>query len=180
MLSDRQIHKSSRSQELNELLEMIFAQELLVPSKELWIVSPWISNIPILDNSTYKYACIDPNWGRTEIRLSEILMKLMLSGTFIYLVIKDPVEEKSNYWFREEFENQTKLYGFLDKSNFKIIYKTNLHAKGILTDSSVLSGSMNLTYYGVTRNNEQIDFRTNPQSISKQLLIYKQEYLNAG
>lgn len=37
--------------EIREMLEGIFVAELLVPSDSLWLVSPWITDIDILDNA---------------------------------------------------------------------------------------------------------------------------------
>ena len=33
-----------------DLLQMLFLSELLAPSRCLWLVSPWISDIPVIDN----------------------------------------------------------------------------------------------------------------------------------
>ena len=43
-------HSESSPKILEELFHNIFMAEFLDPSDEIWIVSPWISNIQIFDN----------------------------------------------------------------------------------------------------------------------------------
>ena len=52
MTPSRQLHSTPRRYEIPDLLQTIFAALLLSPSRNLWLVSPWISDIPVLDNRT--------------------------------------------------------------------------------------------------------------------------------
>ena len=49
-MRSRQIIRSSSTSnaEIRELLQGIFTAELLCPSKQLWLVSPWLSDIELL------------------------------------------------------------------------------------------------------------------------------------
>src|SRR6185295_9649576 len=82
-MSARLIHKTaSRARnEARELLELIFAAELLQPSSCLWIVSPWLRDIPVLDNRNGAYLALGPDLPRTEVRLTRALRELVLRGT---------------------------------------------------------------------------------------------------
>ena len=48
----RRIFRSSSTSnaEIRELLESLFAAELLSPSRCLWLVSPWLTDLELLDN----------------------------------------------------------------------------------------------------------------------------------
>lgn len=52
MSAMRKIFKSAVTSQsaVREVLVMVFATELLAPSKEVFIVAPWISNIVIFDS----------------------------------------------------------------------------------------------------------------------------------
>ena len=85
----RRIFKNSVTgpQVLQELLQAIFVSELLVPSQnEIWIVSPWISDIPIIDNSSAGYDIINPDWRGRLIKLSEVLVQMSLSNMKLNIV----------------------------------------------------------------------------------------------
>ena len=48
---------------IKELLQMIFAAELLKASqKPIWIVSPWLSNGEVFDNRSGYFTEINPDW----------------------------------------------------------------------------------------------------------------------
>ena len=53
MIGNRQFLQSASDTRnvMREVLQLIFASELIQPSRCLWLVSPWLRNIPILDNS---------------------------------------------------------------------------------------------------------------------------------
>ena len=57
------------STEAASLLASLFAAELICPSECLWLVSPWISDIQILDNQASGF---DPlsRWGPRQVRLA--------------------------------------------------------------------------------------------------------------
>ncbi|NNU44774.1 hypothetical protein [Ramlibacter montanisoli] len=52
MMPVRKIFKNATTSQsaVHEALAFVFTQELLLPSEHVFIVAPWISNIPILDN----------------------------------------------------------------------------------------------------------------------------------
>ena len=65
----RTIHSRAGFSQIPVLLQALFSAELLVPSRRLWLVSPWISDIPILDNTAAGFSMLGPLWGRSWVRL---------------------------------------------------------------------------------------------------------------
>ena len=53
--------KSVGSVVLKELMQNIFVAELLNPSQKLvWIVSPWVSDVPLIDNRGGNFDIVNP------------------------------------------------------------------------------------------------------------------------
>ena len=54
---NRVIYKArdQANQEVIRMLEALFVTELSSPSHCLWVVSPWISDVPLIDNATGDY-----------------------------------------------------------------------------------------------------------------------------
>ena len=81
----RHIHKSAwRCQdEVRELLQAIFAAEMLAPSQCLWLVSPWISDIPVIDNRAGAFDALDSSWVPRALRLGEVITRSLQIGTTV-------------------------------------------------------------------------------------------------
>jgi hypothetical protein len=174
-LSSRRIFKSTvaSQSELRELLEFLFSGELLGPSSRIWMVTPWISDITILDNRSGCYDTLVPEWGRRQLRLSDVLVRLMLSGTEIVVVTRpDPhntnlvqkVTDLAHDWFVGD--------------RFRVIHRENLHTKGILTDQFLIAGSMNITNNGLELLEEMITFDTAPEDVGQARISFE-SYLEA-
>ena len=85
-MSERQIYKRNwHSQaDVAESLQAAFASELIAPSRSIWIVSPWISDIQIIDNRAGGFdAVLDASWGQRQVRLAEILARCVALGTHL-------------------------------------------------------------------------------------------------
>ena len=70
-------------------MQNIFVAELLNPSKELWIVSPWISNIELIENRGGDFDIINPDWRGKIIKLEDILVHISLLSSKIFLITND-------------------------------------------------------------------------------------------
>ena len=82
-----QAHSSG---EASTLLAALMATELLQPSKCLWLISPWISDLILLDNSAGTYDALR-RWGTRPVRLAEILATLLSSSaTVVIATTPDP------------------------------------------------------------------------------------------
>ena len=165
----RRIFKSAVTSQnvIRELLQILFLTESINPSEELWFISPWISDVTLLDNRSGNFDSVNPDWRGREIRLSEFTLQLLTLGTRVIIVT------------RSDDHNRT----FLDKLGvlaresavddlLELIVRDNLHTKGILSDSSLLLGSMNLTYNGMELNDEFVEYNTDRESIAKARLAF--------
>lgn len=150
-----------------ELLQIVFASELLRPSRCLWIVSPWLRDVPVLDNSTGSFLHLCPDFPRTNIRLSRVLRELIERGTTVVIAT------------RPDAGNQQVLEGLkgLDRRDAVLFHeRTELHAKGIVGDRHSLIGSMNFTYNGLERLTEMLVFETDEASVAQLRIAFRREY----
>ena len=71
-----------------------------------------------------------------------------------------------------------KLRGICEKHPRKLQYaiESDVHEKGILADDFLLSGSMNLTFNGITVNDEHLTLRTDRASVEEWRLVLEQKW----
>jgi hypothetical protein len=158
----RQGARHSRTETI-ELLQSVFSLELMAPSKKLWIVSPWISDIPVIDNrgDTFK---VPEKWGPERISLSRVLVALAVRGTRVTVVT---ITDKSNNAFLSALKDESRRRGVEDKVLIVIDDEEKLHEKALTTDDFVIDGSMNFTFNGLFIRRERINFETNPKLVAE-------------
>ena len=78
----RRIFKSKNTGKsiLKELLVNLFIAELIDPSPKVWFVSPWISDLTIIDNSSGSFNSLNPDWNGKKVLLTTILTILRKSS----------------------------------------------------------------------------------------------------
>lgn len=156
--------------EIRELLEGIFVAELLTPSDCVWLVSPWITDLDILDNRCGQFSALVPTWGLRRIRLSEVLSEIMYRS--IVHIVTRPDAHNASF-----FQKMRDLSEASDASDhLKFAQHETLHLKGLLGQDYYLSGSMNLTYNGVEVNHEGIVLERSPEVISAARIHFQENY----
>jgi hypothetical protein len=163
----RDIASHHRSRDVPaELLQSIFAAELIDPGGVLWIVSPWISDIELINNEGGRFSAINPDWPNAPIRLVEVLSTLVTRGGAVTIVTTDDPHN-------DELERKLDAEG-LDA--IRLLRRPALHMKGIIGRGFALEGSMNLTYNGVHRNEERLIYRTDPAKVSEIRIEFEQRW----
>ncbi len=157
----RYIH-SRLSREIPDLLSSIFIAELITPSQCVWLVSPWISDIPVIDNTANTFLCLEPSWSRSRIRLSQVLTTLAEHGTTVHIATRP---DSHNHSFLDTIKTRT-------DGRCHIHISEELHTKGILGDGYYLAGSMNFTFNGIMVNEEAVTYETSPEVIAEQQVIF--------
>lgn len=157
----RDLHGPDQARGVRDLFQTLFAAELLSPSSKLWLFFAWISDVEILDNTARRFAAIESDWPSAPIRLSQVLGALLARGTQIRLIIR---EHGHNEYFIARLQSLKERFG----DQLKWVVERDFHAKGLLGDDYVLSGSMNLTFNGISVNGEHLILRTDPAAIAEQ------------
>jgi len=170
----RQVFKSTRhcKKVARELLEGIFVSEILRPSKRLWIVSPWIGDIPIIDNRSGSFWALDVSWAQKRIRLREVLLRIVQNGGVVTMVTRPPENEAS---VNQKLQRDMDARG-LSKS-FELIHTDkDLHNKGLLGEDFYLMGSMNFTYNGLEILGETLKLDRHSRRVAEARYAFKTEY----
>ena len=160
MQTSRDIYGPGQAKAIKDLLQSILISELLENSEVIWLNFAWISDLEIFDNTSRQFNSFFPDWPADNIHLSLILKTLLSRGTNIKLVIR-------KHGHNEFFTNRLKKLKDTFQSNIKWTIKENFHEKGLLGKDYFLSGSMNLTFSGVSINDEHIHFRTDKHSVAQ-------------
>lgn len=152
---------------LKELLQSMFVAEMLRPAGPIWIVSPWVSNVVLIDNRSGNFDALNPEWGRREVRLADVLGTLMSRGSDIHVVTRS---DESNRAFLSKLRDTAEQQGLLD--SVTVTLHDPLHTKGILLSNSLLMGSMNLTYNGMVINDEWVEFSVDSGDVARTRLEF--------
>jgi hypothetical protein len=153
---------------LQELLQTLFVAELVQPGEEVWIVSPWISNVVLIDNRSGSFDFLNPEWGRREIRLTDVLITLMNYNSHVHVVTRN---DPGNDAFHTRMRDTLQEHDLQDK--FSLLINDQLHTKGILLTQCLVMGSMNLTYNGMMINDESIDFSIDLQDLAQARIEFR-------
>lgn len=152
------------TEDLRALLQAAFVGELLAPSEEIWLISPWVSDIAVIDNVDGGFSGLEPTWGAREVRLSEVLACLTSRGTRVFVEVRP---EEHNRRFLQRMQAQAAA-GTMEVRRSQV-----LHEKGLLGDRFLLNGSMNFTYSGVHLLDEWVRFDTDAQAIAEARLAFR-------
>ena len=162
---NRVIRKSQQASvtEAADLLAGLFGAELVSPSKCLWLVSPWVSDVELLDNSAGNYAALT-RFGKRRIRLAECLIALASRGAHIVVAT---TTDDHNTKFLDRLRALAEESRLDDRVSISIDVSDNLHTKALTGDDYALAGSMNITFNGIQVREELIDLRTDADFVAQ-------------
>jgi PLD-like domain len=154
---NRVIRSHGGSQALKDCLISLFVSETANPSREIYLISPFLSNSPIINNEFGQYTDMFPLLESKLVLLSDILKTLVWKGSTVR-VICDPDREETKRFLQE-------LQGKVECKRL-----TNNHEKGLVTSRFYLHGSMNFTYRGININGEKINITTDISEINQAIM----------
>ena len=168
-MTDRNLRTTAFAsrEELTDALQCIFVSEVLVPSTPLWIVTPWISDVPIIDNRTGRFTGLVPALPPRWIRLGEILEQQLVRGGSLVIACRDVDHNRS---FIEQIQRRARNIG--REQCVRVCMSSELHEKGILSGNVLLNGSMNLTYNGLRKLEEVINLTDASDPVTRARAAY--------
>lgn len=171
----RRIFKSAITSRnvIQELVTLMVLAELMDPGEETWIVSPWVSDVPLIDNRAGAFDAVNPEWGHREVRLSDAAVQLMAGGGRLVVVTRT---DEPNRTFGRRLEDAAADAGL--EASLTFIVRDVLHTKGILTKRGLMLGSMSLTFKGLELNDEIVEYDTTAASLDNARLAFA-EYKKA-
>jgi hypothetical protein len=159
-MTRRTIFKRAGSAHAARLLQSVFACEYVAPSSLVTIVSPWISDMPLLDNRAGGFQGLQPDWPAVHVPLSGVLIGLAERGVEVRVLTRP----------RDSTPMLDKLRALAEARSAPLFVRTGeltLHAKGIAGDHYRILGSMNLTTSGVMFNDEQLEYSSDPEDVAE-------------
>lgn len=159
----RDLTGPTQGRAIRDLLQGLFVAEALQPSDPLWILSGWISDIPIIDNRARQFAIVDPDWPIGLVPISSILRTMLARGGSLAMVLRDVEHNRS-------FVERIRSLRIAFPNRIKIKLAPDFHEKDIVGRDFVLSGSMNFTFRGIEVNDEHIIFRSDAATVAERRL----------
>jgi hypothetical protein len=145
---------------------------LIIKPEPIWLVSPWLSDFPLLDNRAGEWSALDPSWGSREIGFNEMLACAVNEGCVLRLVTKN---DSKNVSFINHLKNR-----LLSNAEFYLQKNDPVHTKGFLTSQFFLKGSMNYTFSGANRNDEHLILTNDNDLISEAFIEFDGQYQFEG
>ncbi|ONI83975.1 hypothetical protein ALI22I_33440 [Saccharothrix sp. ALI-22-I] len=145
------------------MLAALFSAELVSPSRCLWLVSPWVSDVEVLDNSAGTYSAL-ARFGHRPIRLAEVLVTLASAGA---RVIVATTPDSHNDLFLRRLDLLKQDLRVAEHVEVMIDRTGKLHTKALTGDDYVVAGSMNITYTGINLREEQVELHTEQSYVAQ-------------
>jgi hypothetical protein len=155
---------------VSDVIQSLFISEILAPSDELWLLSPWISDIPVIDNSAGAFSSLFPARPVGTISLTDALIHLGTQGTQIYVVIRKDLRNLL-------VSNALRAAQISGDLTIQVIEQDNLHEKALLSSRFLLQGSMNFTHFGREVNEEALVLDSSSDSIARARLDYRRRFV---
>ncbi len=152
-----------QSRAVYDVLQSLLLAELVHPSAELWLLSAWITDVEIIDNSARAFAGIRPDWPKGRIRLSSVLEALVGRGGRVAVVLRE-VEHN------DPFQNRLKAIQKNFRGCLGLAVSTTAHEKALIGDDYVLGGSMNITMSGLNHSDEHVLLRVDAEAAAQRRL----------
>jgi phosphatidylserine/phosphatidylglycerophosphate/cardiolipin synthase-like enzyme len=161
--------------EIKELLAGVLAAELVAPSRRIWLVSPWLADVDLLDNRAAAFRGIGPGWGRRMIGLFDVLGEFTRRGSEVIVATRPGAESDGTLAALRLAAGQGPSAARLHCET-----RSQLHTKGLLGDDFCISGSMNFTRNGVEHLDEIVTYVTDPAQVGALRIEFGQEYGGAS
>ncbi|MFE6739042.1 phospholipase D-like domain-containing protein DpdK [Streptomyces tubercidicus] len=134
---------------VDTMLTSALIAEYIAPSDHLWLVSPWITDVQVLDNGHGAYDALFGDVPPQNCRLSDAIARIAHGGAKIHVVTR---HDAHNHDFLR------RLTTAAPPERIHVAQSPNIHEKTLCGDDWMLSGSMNFTIRGMAKNDEKITY----------------------
>ena len=165
------LHGPLGQRELREVLSGLFAGLILAP-QNIWLVSAWLTDFDVMDNSSGQWSILDPTWGNRPIKFSELLAKAINEGADLSIATR---RVDGCLAFLENLRARVQR-----EEGLVVKFRDKLHLKGMLTQRFYLRGSMNFTFSGANRWDEGMELSDCPDVLSTTYCQFRDSYFPEG
>lgn len=156
---------------ITDVLTSALLSEFCMPSKELWLVSGWVTDLPVIANAYRQFDAVLGTDARSNLTLTEVLGALSRRGTQIHVALR---EEQHNRRFVDRVER------VCEPNTLSVYSSPDLHEKLLVGWTWLMKGSMNFTWNGVQINEESIDFQDDSGIAARQRLELRTRWIGAS
>ncbi|MEU9188209.1 phospholipase D-like domain-containing protein DpdK [Streptomyces sp. NPDC048484] len=134
---------------IDSILSAALMAEMLNPSSDLWLVSPWITDVQVIDNSHGTYDAFFGDVPPSGWRLSDTLLRIAGAGARVHVVAR-PDPHNDAFLRRIEAPELDGVHVHRDP---------DVHEKTLCGQEWILTGSMNYTVRGMAKNDELVTYK---------------------
>ncbi|MEU9120109.1 phospholipase D-like domain-containing protein DpdK [Streptomyces sp. NPDC048506] len=134
---------------IDSILSAALMAEMLNPSSDLWLVSPWITDVQVIDNSHGTYDAFFGDVPPSGWRLSDTLLRIAGTGARVHVVTRP---HPHNDAFLRRIEAP-------DLDSLEVQRDPDVHEKTLCGQEWILTGSMNYTVRGMAKNDELVTYK---------------------
>jgi hypothetical protein len=135
---------------VDPVFNAILLAEVISPSEQLWLVSPWITDVVTLDNSRGDYDGLFEDSTARGYTLAEVLGEIVKGGAKLTVVTR-PAGHNTPFLER--------LGRLAEPSRLDVIQHQDMHEKTFCGQDWILGGSMNYTVRGLGVNDEATTYK---------------------
>jgi len=155
---------------ISDVLATALLSELCSPSRELWLATGWVTDMPVIDNNTRQFDALMADEPRGSMMLSQVLGALTRRGAELHVAVR---EDPHNQTFIDRLKRAS------DRDKLHLYSSADLHEKVMIGWTWVLKGSMNFTWNGTQRNEERLDFQVDRAQAARQRLELRTRWIEA-
>jgi hypothetical protein len=153
-----------------DVLTAAMVSELCWPSEEFWLVTGWVTDMPVIDNAPRHFDAVMGADPRSSMTLSDVLGTLTRRGTQLHVAVR---EEPHNQTFVERLRRVSAA------DALHLYSSADLHEKVMVGWTWVLKGSMNFTWNGTQRNEESLDLQVDRAEAARQRLELRTRWMGS-
>ncbi|MGA4792242.1 phospholipase D-like domain-containing protein DpdK [Nocardia sp. AB354] len=153
----------------DSMLSTALLVELAHPGDSVWLVSGWITDIEVIDNTQGAFDTLLGDNPPAVCRLSQILSLIADAGARIHVVTRDNAH---NRIFAAHLER-----ALTDpERQLDLHFDDKIHEKTLCGRNWMLTGSMNFTISGLGDNEESVTYKIDDPEIAQAHLDFTERW----
>ncbi len=143
--------------QLADCLASLFALELMSPGGRLYLISPRLGDIPLIQSLFGQFRALMPELGQSELRLSDALAALGRRSSTVRVLYRPGDAPTDSFIGRLSPEVERRAVPRLEE-------------RGLIGESFYLRGSLEFSLGGVAAGEESVELTTEPADVARALV----------
>jgi PLD-like domain len=152
----------------DSMLTAALLSELMSPGDAVWVVSGWLTDVEVVDDTLGAFDAILGETPPTTCRLSEMLALIAEAGARIHVVTRPGTHN-------EEFTGRLRA-AIQDQQRLHLILDPSVHEKTVCGRNWILTGSMNFTVSELGSNEESVTYKVDGRDVAQAQLDFEERW----